>query len=318
MESTYLIFGDEQLLKEEKLNQIKEAILKKEAEAVDCNVFYAKDANAREIIESAYTSPFMSKKRIIIVKDAEKLSSEDKEALVSYISNPSDSTVLILLADRIDRGNRLFEAVSSCGRVIQCERIFGSEIDSWIINRAKVYGKRFSHNTIENLKENLGNNLTELDNAISKLAIYLGPEREMITTNDIEDLIGKSVANTAFELMDAISEKNANKALCILSNLTKDSKKVYEIVGTLGWHFKNMLKAKKMLEGRFSQSQIGKELNIYPSRLGKFFNQVKNFKKEEITRGFEFILRTDEQLKTSGKKPALSLELLVIKLSLGI
>lgn len=318
MTSVYLLVGDEQLLKEEKLSELKSETLQKGAEPVDYNIFYAKDAKAKEIIESAYTQPFMSKKRVVVVKDADKLSAQDRDALISYMASPSKSTVLVLVADRIDRQNKLFDAVSSCGKVIQCNRLSETDITSWIINRGRFFRKKFDSKAVQILKEDLGNNLSELDNAISKLSIYLGPDREKITGADVEDLVGKSIANATFELVDAISQKDANKALGILSNLIRDSNKVYEIIGALGWHFKNMAKTKGLLEKRYSKARIGQELRIYPKRLNKLLNQVRNFKKEELVRGFELILNTDEQIKTSAARPSHALELLVIKLSLGI
>jgi DNA polymerase-3 subunit delta len=65
------------------------------------------------------------------------------------------------------------------------------------------------------LVDNIGNNLSRLQNEIDKLAINLNG-RKKITEEDIERYIGISKEFNVFELQDAIASKNLSKAIRII------------------------------------------------------------------------------------------------------
>ena len=61
--------------------------------------------------------PFMSERRLVIVRHAEKMSAAGQTVLAEYAEDPSPSTVLVLVASKADKRTRLYKAVEKTGQV---------------------------------------------------------------------------------------------------------------------------------------------------------------------------------------------------------
>jgi DNA polymerase-3 subunit delta len=76
-------------------------------------------------------------------------------------------------------------------------------------------GLSIERNALNLLVDNIGNDLSRLQNEIDKLAINLNG-RKNITVDDIEKYIGISKEFNVFELQEAIATKNLSKAIRII------------------------------------------------------------------------------------------------------
>src|SRR6185295_10171034 len=57
-------------------------------------------------IAAAEQLPMMSDRRVVRVRDFARLREADEETLVRYVNNPSPSTVMIFIADDLDKRKR--------------------------------------------------------------------------------------------------------------------------------------------------------------------------------------------------------------------
>jgi len=96
--SNYLFLGEEDFLKEEEINRLKSQFLDKSSEHLNYAVFYAqdKDFDTKGISETLYSWPFLSKRRLVLLKHAEELSPKDKESIINYLKKFFESVNLAL------------------------------------------------------------------------------------------------------------------------------------------------------------------------------------------------------------------------------
>ncbi|MDD5005082.1 MAG: hypothetical protein PHS93_01085 [Candidatus Omnitrophica bacterium] len=99
VEFCYLFLGEEESVKKEKIEAIKERYLDKELKDIDFEVVYADNKELspprfNEILSYLPSNP--SKKRIILIKNIESLKQENRDVLMKYLGNPANSIVLLL------------------------------------------------------------------------------------------------------------------------------------------------------------------------------------------------------------------------------
>ena len=89
----YFLCGEESYFIDEITKTILKFTLTKEEKSFNQIVLYAKDTNTEEIISEAKQFPFGSKKKVVIIKEAQHL--KKIENLINYFEKPQLSTVLV-------------------------------------------------------------------------------------------------------------------------------------------------------------------------------------------------------------------------------
>ena len=94
--AVYLLIGSEKYLKEKTIPDLRSSLLDPSSSELDYKVLHGADTSAEEIFASVSTIPFFSSKRLVVVRDFEKLSKDDTGRLINYIKNPNQYTCLVI------------------------------------------------------------------------------------------------------------------------------------------------------------------------------------------------------------------------------
>ena len=316
MKAPVLLFvGDEKYLKEKAIDELKTSFSDGSAGDLDCKVFYANETPARDILDYVKTLPFLSSKRLVIVKEFEKLPEDERSRLISYIKKPPKNTYLVLDA----KDDSILKEDHDLGRYVDIkrfDRLTDTEVLSWIRSFITSKGKRAGDGAIEALAELQGANLVSLSNEIEKIITYAG-DRDEISLSDVEETVGRSAMSSTFDLVWAIGENSADKAVRITADLASSGKKAYEVIGLLCWHFKRLLHARSLADQGESNYSIANALRVNKRSAGDFFRQMRAFNIEGIKSRLKVLLEADLDIKTTKYNPALILEIAVIRLCLG-
>lgn len=309
----YLFDGEEDFLKEEALGRLERELLSEETRDLNIASFRGQDADGAAITNQLRTSPFLSPKKLIILKDAQRLAPSTRDSLISYIKNPSKSTCLLIMSQSIKRDDPLYQAVACHGRVVSFPRMYGEKIDRWICERVRTYGKKMPFGAAAVLRENIGGQLSSLAQAIEKIITYVGA-RSDISVEDVESVTAKSIRYRIFDLTNAIGRKDRAKALEVLSGLLQDGRRPPEIINMLFWQLKRIQRARTLLAQGVSREKVGRNLNVHNFFLEDFINQTHNFPAEELDKAFELLLEAERDCRFGGLRVGITLELLVERL----
>ena len=313
--SVFLFIGSEGYLKDKAIKDLSSSVLGGSSRDLNYKVFYGAESDSREILDYAATMPFLAEKRVIIVKDFDELSEECKSRLISYIEKPLKSTCLILET----KGDSVLKKYSRISRHVNIQYFKdpeNSKLLAWIKKSVTAKGKSIEDQAAEALKELQGKNLLSLTQEIDKLAAFVG-ERSLITVKDIEELVGKSLVASAFDLIDAVEKKDINLAMKIVSDLMMTGKRPYETIGLLCWHLKRLLRAKILQARGEPDSVIANLLRINRRYYNEFFRQAKGISIPQIKSKMAILLEADLDIKRTKYDPALILEFAVIRLCLS-
>ncbi|NOX97148.1 MAG: DNA polymerase III subunit delta [Nitrospirae bacterium] len=309
----YLFSGEEEFLKEEVIKRLRDSLLAPGAIDLNYHLFYGKEDSGAKIVEAASTLPFLSEKRLVVVKEGEKLRASDKKEIADYIQSPSPSTCMVILMDKIDRRESFSSLLLKSGKEVSFKSIPEREILGWINNWAKKEGKKIAPRAAFELKERVGRNLRELTGHLTKLFLYAGNKTD-IGIEEVRILVGEGKETSGFDLTEALSEKKKGKALKTLNKILVEGKKAPEIIGLISWQMRRIAEAKSRIVRGETPTEVCQSLGILPFFRKKFLSQVKKFSLSKLRENFSSLLEADQQFKSGKLTPNLILELLVIKL----
>jgi hypothetical protein len=97
--SVYLFIGQDSFSKAVKLKNLKAEFLPPEIEKFNFDLLYAKDLNLAGLQERLLSLPLKTKKRIIVIKNAQDLKQEIKDFILRYVKKPYPAILLVLDID---------------------------------------------------------------------------------------------------------------------------------------------------------------------------------------------------------------------------
>jgi len=314
--NSYFFCGEEEYLKQEVILLLKEILIAPEGESFDFGLLYAEDTSVREVVSLAETYPFMSKKRLIVVKDIDRFRESEIKEIIDYLKKAASFTCLVLVSEKVKReelDRKAYKNISSLCETVIFWRLFDSEIPAWIKDKIHRAGKIITEEAAHYLFGEAGNSLLSLSGEIEKLLIYAA-DKKRVTLDNVERLIGRSKSESVFDLLRAITQKNLKLSLEILSKLTETGEKPTVILARIAKRVRQIIVARELLDQKMPPAKVIGEVGLHPFFDKDFVSQIQHFEGKELWNSFKDLLRADWEIKV-GKKPAnLVLELLFLNL----
>lgn len=219
----YWIEGEEDYYIDQIINYAEKHILTAEEASFNLTIFYGKDAEVGDIMNACKRYPMFSEFQLVILKEAQQL--RDVEVLLPYIQNPLSSTIFIVAHKHktLDKRKALYKQVNKTAIYFNSPKLADYKLSAWIKELLDSKGFSMSAKSITLIEEHIGNDLGRISNEIEKIALNLAG-RTVITEDDIEEYIGINKEYNIFELYDALSSKNTEKAFKIIFYYEKNPK----------------------------------------------------------------------------------------------
>lgn len=310
----YLIFGIEDYLKNETVNRLENILIEPDMHDLNYSVFHLPSKNEKQsespqgvtekniVLENALSScnslPFISVKKMVVIKNIHKLPESQDELLKKYIEKPHLSTCLVLVGgDKLPK-REIFRKIEKLYPTVNFYNLSGGQICSWIIEYAKTFNKIISSDGAEEILKITGNNLFDIKNETDKLILYVRDKTE-IEMNDIECCCGHFRENTVFELMPALAEKKTETAIKILANLFNSGEDEYMILAQVTDRYRKYLRFNELTESGvdYGEAAMRSGVKFYQD---KFITDARKFSIPETKLSLIKILETDLKMKSSG------------------
>ena len=130
----YLFIGEDNFSKDTRLKRLKEECFSRQAEEFNLDILYGQDTNLRELQERLLCLPFKAKKRMIVVRESQRLKEEIKKFLLSYAKKPYPHAVLVLDSQRYNFRDEFTKRMSRMSRVLRFRE--SPEPDTFTLGRA--------------------------------------------------------------------------------------------------------------------------------------------------------------------------------------
>lgn len=314
----YLLLGEEVLLREEFLSRLLEKLLPSGMESLNLDILAGSEATGPDLLARCRTVPAFSPRRVVVLREADRLRPEGWDAVFTYLGAPASSTCLICVADKLDAADRRVQRIEQVGKVLRFvppryEEERQRWTQRWVSERAKQQGKSLAPEAQMLLLTLQGPDLLPLAHEVDKLCLFVG-EREQIDLEAVEALVGHGRVHGIFELTRAVGRRDLQGALSCLRDLLERGEEPLKILGMLARQLRLLLRAKELVAESRPPAEISRLLGVPRAFLPEFLEGAKISQVTRLEQGLERLLDLDRALKSSGKGQALSLELAVIDL----
>lgn len=264
----------------------------------DFNISYFEgELDFPSIKANAETLPFLSSKKLVIVKGLSKIKTKQtQDEIKKWLTKPPDTCEVVLLEEELTPKGWLLANAKGKAKIIELNGLKTYEISRWIKETVTKKGGQIEPAAAEKLAALIGNDLWRLDSEIQKLITY----NKQIALQNVNELVKGEFLDSIFTLMDAISEKKPQKALITLNNFLKEEDNEIYLLTMLARQIRNLLSVKELSEEGLKESEIASKLKLHPFVVKNTLHQSKNFSIRQLLDLHKELLIIDHNLKTSN------------------
>ena len=297
----YVIEGEETLLATQATQSILDAVLPREARDFNLGQFSGDDETGRKFLAEAHSYPFLTERRVVILRRFDKLKLDEREEdeFLSYLKEPAATTVLVIVATKLDRRTTLAKELDKRARVVSAE-LHESELPNWVRGRFVARGVAASDEATRLLIDLAGPGLLDLGNEIDKLlARYADAKR--IEASHVESTVDRHRLESAFAMADAFRPDNAAGFMKILARIleTEGDDELFRLMGLMAWKVNLLLRIRLMLDrGVSAAGQIAEAIKRNPWQVEQTLPQARAFSRAQLLLWQHNLQRADVQMKS--------------------
>lgn len=312
----YLFYGKENYLKEDISKKLRNRLIDSAYSEFNYNVFYGEKLSINEVINDLNTLPLMSKHKLLVIKEAEKINKNDETKLINYfnrLSLKSNFSTLIIIYKESSPNKELITAIKRIGIVANFSITDKAKLALWIKSKFKQSNKKITQEALFYLQSIVGSDLGRLFNEIEKIDIYT-KDQQIIEKEDVMITMGGSEAVNIFKVLDSVGDKDIINAIDGLVKLNQGNLHHLSIFAMIYRQIKLILQTKLLLANGCNFKEVEKKLKLPYFVVEKMIKQSKKYTFKEIDKSYELLNIADLELKDSQKEPKIILEELVMNI----
>ena len=296
----YLINGEDQLKRETVLKRLRARLEKLGDLDFNCDTFDGKEAAGTDIVAACNTMPFGIDKRLVIVNNADAMKKADSEALVAYLAEPADFTVLALVANKLAKNTRLYKAVAGVGpkAVISCAPRKAYELPAQVRAMAPAHGIAITDAAAKLLVELVGEDTVHLDAELKKIALAhtgtqpVGPE-------EVSALVTRTSKAKPWDFTTPFTQRNV--AECVQVRKKLDDVSAYALIGFCVSSLREMLTCHALAaRGQSGPGPLAKQLKMPDWKAKKVAAAARLWTTRELRAALSSARDCERAMKSGG------------------
>lgn len=303
----YFVYGNDSY----RLKKTADALRKKYEDATGMNTsFFEGDFDIEAFRSDSLSLPFLADKRLIILKNVLGAKGVDGKKVSEILDNKTDSTIVLFLEEgEPDKRTALYKRLMK-ETVKELNILEGGQLTKWIMEETERQGGKIETMEANMLASYYGGDLWQLKNEISKLLNY----DQKITKESIEELSVANINVKIFDLTDAITRKDADKAFRILNELLDSGENEMYILAMIQWQVRNLALVYDLKNS--SEREVASKAKLNPYIVRKTLSAVRKIEGlDTIKKYYTQTLNAENDIKSGAKEADVSLELLINKLT---
>lgn len=240
----YYLMGEEPYYIDKISDWIAENALRPEERDFNQTILFGSDVSASQIVDAARRYPMMAERQVLIVKEAQNI--KHTEPLEKYFKHPMASTVLVMCHKngKIDgKKTNYLKAIREAGVLFESAKLRERDLPGFIERYLKAKNATIDPKSTQMIADAIGPDLSRLTGEMDKVLLSMPAEDRRVTPQVVEDQIGVSKDYNAFELRDAIVNRNILKANQIIKYFDENPKAggLYALLPLVFNYFQNLM-----------------------------------------------------------------------------
>jgi DNA polymerase III subunit delta len=338
----YVLLGDDAFLLQRARSGVLNALIPPDLRDFSLHDLDLADTSIFEALDLAQTPSLMAPFQVLFIRNLKTLygrgqKKDEFAAIDDYFRRPNPQALVIFVADHIrlpqdlrtmdmtdkERAEKIRETLGDACGIIELQRVSEDDALRWAIREAELRHIRLSEDAARELVDALGAEMLTLSSELSKLVLYAQSQNsQTIELADVETMVSAAKQRSLYELTDAISLKDAPRAVALLHGLLNSSESAEDAaighIFTLAKTFRQMLvlNEKQVRDQRAMWQVLWPGFRVAPFAADALIAQARRYRdRSELTRGLELIARADVELRSSPADKRLVLERLVLRLA---
>ena len=303
----FLLYGEEPFLINKKINEIvqDESVVFYDMESTDFN----------DIKEEIMSYSLFSNNKIVVCKNCYFLtsSSENKEylnILGEILKNDFDNKLILSVNSKVDERKKVVKELIKLSTVYVYNKLNENDTINFILQEFEKLEYKIDVSTLNYFYNYVGDNLDIIYNEIQKMNLY--KDDKVITKEDINNISSKAIDNNIFELIDAISNKDIDRALNIYDYFLLINEEEIKLISIIADYFRLIYQTKTLIGDNYSEADISKDLEVHPYRVKLARNSPISI--EEAKKNLLKLFDLDVAIKTGTKNKKTEFRLYLLNL----
>ena len=322
----YYLCGEEKMLVSRYTDLLVEKTAGKEPSDFNYHVF-TEGFNVEEFEAAAQMVPFTSDYNVVVVKDIDltDFSADESSKILDTVSHLAGDTVMIFTFPTKTAGGdkdkpaanskdtKLKTLASKMGTIVEFKKLTPSGVKTKLVSWASKRGVVLPAAQADLLVEYCGTDLNRLKKELEKLCAYAGEGGE-IAKGDIDALVTRDLESRIFDLSNAVINRRAADAFCVLDTLLYNREDELRIISVLASSYVNIYRARIAIKSGARTTELKNWFKYSDAQLRYAERDSRSTTTAALRKSINAIAETDMALKSTRASKRLLLELLVEKL----
>lgn len=251
----------------------------------------AGELDAGRLAEMVSSQPFLSTRRMLIVRDL-SINKNLSERIEYILDSVSESTDLVLVESKLDKRTALYKTLKKRTEFNEFNALDEQGLVNWTVMYVNDKEGKIKPNDARYLISRFGVNQIGLKHELDKLLSY-----EQNIDKDAIDLLTEPMPSSSmFDLLDAAFAGNRQKAMSLYQDQRKQQVEPQAIMGMIAWQLHNLAVVK--LNEKQGADEIARLAKLNPYVVRKTMNLTRSLTPQQVKDLVDRALRLDVRLKS--------------------
>jgi len=316
-EPLYFFFGEETFRISKLQDVLIEHALTPEQHDFNLDVLYGSEVEASDVLGICRGFPTMAPRRVVVVREFEKL--ENNRQFKSYAEQPNPQAVVVLACStKPNLSAHPYRALKEHATWSHFKPLYDNEMPGWIKKHVEDKGYAIEPKAVQMLADYVGTDLQTAVSEIEKLITFAG-DRSRLTADDVLAASGQTREFNVFELQSAIGEGRHGDAMRIVARILQQASNPRSegimIVAVLNGYFDKLWKLQAPATKNMNKYKMAGHIGVSPYFVEEYKHAAHRYSRAAIGDAYAALLAADYELKGGAERDTrLILTLLVRRL----
>jgi DNA polymerase III subunit delta len=300
LKPVYLLHGEEPFFIDQAVSYLEQELIPEAHRAFDQSTFYGRDTKVEQVKDTLLRYPVLSDYQLVIIREAQAM--DKLEELSAYLENPVLSSVLVIAYrnKKYDARKQLYKIIKQVGFILESKVLYDNQLPAWISKQGESSGLKISADIAAYLSENLGNDLSKIQNELQKLQLNLVPGAT-VQQADVEKYIGISKEYNFFEFQKQLSTGSVAGIMKIGLYMANNDKSfnIIQLISMLYIYFQKVYKMHALSQKSDKEIMAGLGLTS-PYFISEYRSACKYYSRLRIENIFQILRQFDQKSKGFG------------------
>ncbi len=254
----------------------------------------------RELREMVRYAPASSRSKVVILDEAHMLTGEASNALLKTLEEPPDRVIFVMATTQPED---LVDTIRSRSQHFHFRALTFGEITARLEEIAQKENLKIDAGALAVISRMAEGSMRDALSLLEQARAYCG---EVITNEEVRELLGVVPDDALAALVSAIAEGSADRALGLIHTFQKEGRNLQHFCREAIRHLRNLLIAKVC---GADSDLIAATADQRPA----LAEAAALFSEEDLTRFFQILLQTDDDLRRKPD-PRVHLEMGLLRL----